>query len=265
MRDIIAWHYKGTRFNIHVDTDQLLTGGADGVQLTWMDARVGDWVVTPRRGKAVEINALWYNALCVMGELSDDPEESKTYQQNAAHSKTSFNELFWNARENALYDHVDGSYYNDDIRPNQIYALSLAFPVINDEHAKPVLKLVTDKLFTPRGLRSLSPENRAYVAVYGGYPWTRDSAYHQGTVWSFLMGPYIDALFFVEGDRAKPKATKIIKSFFEHLNERGIGTVSEIFDAQPPHAPRGCFAQAWGVGEVLRVAIEYKLFKSPDS
>jgi predicted glycogen debranching enzyme len=262
MRHIIAWHYKGTRFNIHVDTDQLLTGGADGVQLTWMDARVGDWVVTPRRGKAVEINALWYNALCVMGELSDDPEESKTYQLNAAHSKTSFNELFWNARQAALYDHVDGSYCNDDIRPNQIYALSLAFPVINEERAGSVLKLVTDKLFTPRGLRSLSPENRAYVAAYGGDPWARDSAYHQGTVWSFLMGPYIDALFFVEGDQAKLKATKIINSFFEHLNERGIGTVSEIFDAQPPHAPRGCFAQAWGVGEVLRVAIEYKLLTS---
>jgi predicted glycogen debranching enzyme len=265
LRDIIAWHYKGTRFNIHVDTDQLLTGGADGVQLTWMDARVGDWVVTPRRGKAVEINALWYNALCVMAGLSDDPEESKAYQQKAAQAKTSFNELFWNTRQAALFDHVDGSYCNDDIRPNQIYALSLAFPVINEERAKSVLKRVTDKLFTSRGLRSLSPDNRAYVAVYGGDPWARDSAYHQGTVWSFLMGPYIDALFFVEGDQAKPGATKIISSFFEHLDERGIGTVSEIFDAQPPHAPRGCFAQAWGVGEVLRVAIEYKLFKSLDS
>jgi predicted glycogen debranching enzyme len=260
MRDIIAWHYKGTRFNIHVDADQLLTGGADGVQLTWMDARVGDWVVTPRRGKAVEINALWYNALCVMAELSDDAEESKMYQQKASHAKYSFNELFWNARQAALYDHVDGSYYNDDVRPNQIYALSLAFPVISHERARFVFKLVTDKLFTPRGLRSLSPDNRAYVANYGGDPWARDSAYHQGTVWSFLIGPYVDALFFVEGDQAKQKATAIINSFFEHLNERGIGTVSEIFDAQPPHVPRGCFAQAWGVGEVLRVAMEYKLF-----
>jgi predicted glycogen debranching enzyme len=266
MRDIIAWHYKGTRFNIHVDADQLLTGGADGMQLTWMDARVGDWVVTPRRGKAVEINALWYNALCVMAELSDDPEESKTYRQKASQAKDSFNELFWNARQAALFDHVDGSYCNDDIRPNQIYALSLAFPVISEARAQSVLKLVTDKLFTPRGLRSLSPENRAYVPKYGGDPWARDSAYHQGTVWSFLMGPYIDALFFVEGNKARQRATEIVNSFFEHLNERGIGTVSEIFDAQSPHAPRGCFAQAWGVGEVLRVAIEYKLFdKNLDS
>jgi predicted glycogen debranching enzyme len=262
MRDILAWHYKGTRYNIRVDLDHLLTGGAEGVQLTWMDARVGDWVVTPRRGKAVEINALWYNALCVMADLSKDEAEIKLYQQNAAYTKYSFNELFWNPRQPGLFDHVEGSHRNDDIRPNQLYALSLAFPILNEDRARHVLKTVTDKLFTPRGLRSLSPDNRAYVPKYGGDIWARDAAYHQGTVWSFLIGPYIDALFFVEGHQAKEKARDIISSFFDHLNERGVGTVSEIFNAQAPHSPRGCFAQAWGVGEVLRVAIEYKLFEN---
>jgi predicted glycogen debranching enzyme len=260
MRDILQWHYKGTRYNIRVDSDHLLTGGSDGVQLTWMDARVGDWVVTPRRGKAVEINALWYNALCVMAELSDDEAEVKFYQQNAAYTKYSFNELFWNPRQAGLFDHVEGSYRNDDIRPNQIYALSLAFPVVHEERAKHVLKLVTDKLFTPRGLRSLSPDSRAYVPRYGGDPWMRDAAYHQGTVWGFLIGPYVDAMFFVEGDHAKERARDIIIGVFDHLDERGVGTVSEIFDALAPHIPRGCFAQAWSVGEVLRAAIEYKLF-----
>lgn len=262
LKDIIAWHYKGTRFNIHVDVDQLLTGGADGVQLTWMDARVGDWVVTPRRGKAVEINALWYNALCIMAEFATDEDESKEYQQKAVYTKHSFNELFWNAHEMSLFDHIDGSYRNDDIRPNQIYALSLAFPVIDKERAKFVLRVVKDKLFTPRGLRSLSPDNRAYVPIYGGDVVTRDGAYHQGTVWSFLMGAYIDAMFFVEGDDAKEKAKAIVTSFFRHLDERGIGTVSEIFDGQSPHAPRGCFAQAWGVAEVLRTALEYNIFEN---
>lgn len=262
LTDIITWHYKGTRYNIHVDHDELLTGGADGVQLTWMDARVGDWVVTPRSGKAVEINALWYNALCVIAELCDNTEDSKMYQDKAQRVKESFNKIFWDSRNAALFDHIEGSYRNDDIRPNQIYAMSLSFPVLAQDQAKYVVKLVTDKLLTPRGLRSLSPDHRSYAPRYGGDQWTRDSSYHQGTVWSFLMGPYIDALFYVEGETAKDKARQIIENFFEHLNERGIGTVSEIFDGQAPHTPRGCFAQAWGVGEVLRVAIEYKLFGS---
>lgn len=261
LRDIIDCHYKGTRYNIRVDGDQLLTGGAEGVQLTWMDARVDDWVVTPRRGKVVEINALWYNALRVMAELTDDASESNSYLEKAALTKTNFNELFWNARQLALFDFVEGSHCNDDVRPNQIYALSLSFPVVNEERAKSILKIVTEKLLTPRGLRSLSSDNRAYVPFYGGDRWTRDSAYHQGTVWSFLMGPYIDALFLVEKEAAREKAKKIINTFFEHLNERGIGTVSEIFDGQSPHVSRGCFAQAWGVGEILRVAMEYKLFE----
>ncbi len=263
LKDIIEWHYKGTRYNIHVDADELLYSGQDGVQLTWMDAKVGDWVVTPRKGKAVEINALWYNALSIMKELLTKVEnlkEAEIFKERAVRVHSSFNQKFWNESQSCLYDFVDGDYKNDALRPNQIYALSLPFPLLPKAKAEKVFNVVSKKLLTPRGLRSLSPDHKEYKAIYGGDQWHRDGAYHQGTVWSFLLGPYIDALVTIKGSKGKTEASTILKTFFDHLNEAGVGTVSEIFDAAPPHAPRGCMAQAWGVGEILRVAIEYDLF-----
>lgn len=263
LRDIIEWHYKGTRYNIKVDPDdELLGGGAEGVQLTWMDAKVGNWVVTPRIGKPVEINALWYNALRCMElflEALGATEQAVEYKTKAEKVLKSFNEKFWNEKHKCLYDYIDGNVRNDDLRPNQVFALSLPFPLISNDRAKKVLQSVTDNLLTPRGLRSLAGSHKEYRPAYGGDVWMRDGCYHQGTVWSYLLGPYIDALFYVKGEKAKNEATRIVKKFLEHLDEAGVGTVSEIFDADAPHVPRGCIAQAWGVGEVLRVILRYRL------
>lgn len=266
LKEIIEWHYKGTRYNIHVDKDELLYSGQDGVQLTWMDAKVGDWVVTPRKGKAVEINALWYNALCIMAELLTEAgadKESETFKKRAVQAHASFNQKFWNKSLNCLSDFVDEDYCNEDLRPNQIYALSLPFSLLPKDKAQKVFDAVTEKLLTPKGLRSLSSDHKDYKPVYGGDQWHRDGAYHQGTVWSFLLGPYVDALINIKGSKGKVEALSIVSTFFDHLDVAGIGTVSEIFDADPPHAPRGCIAQAWGVGEVLRVAVEYDLLSIP--
>jgi predicted glycogen debranching enzyme len=263
LKDIVDWHDKGTRYNIHVDpNDQLLFAGQDGVQLTWMDAKIGDWVVTQRKGKPVEINALWYNALCVLDFLTAEVNGSSSlvYKVKAEKVFQSFNEQFWNKEYECLYDYVDGSYKNDDIRPNQLYAVSLPFSVLEEKYRTKVFEMARQYLLTPRGLRSLGAMNKAYQPNCCGDVWGRDSSYHQGTVWSFLIGPYMDALISLEGEKGKAEAAKWMTSFFDHLNEAGVGTVSEIFDGDAPYHPRGCVAQAWGVGEVLRVCLEYKLF-----
>ncbi|HEX6225436.1 MAG TPA: amylo-alpha-1,6-glucosidase [Chryseolinea sp.] len=264
LKDIIEWHYKGTRYNIQVDpSDELLAGGSDGVQLTWMDAKVGDWVVTPRRGKAVEINSLWYNALCTLGVLLvevDNAREAEAYGTKARRVRESFNRLFWNKAQNSLYDFIDGDQKNDEIRPNQLYAISLPFPLLEKDRAKKVFDTVTRYLLTPKGLRSLAPQSKDYKPRYGGNIWSRDGSYHNGTVWSFLMGPYVDALFYVKGEKGKKQAALLLQHFLEQLNEAGVGTISEIFDAEPPYLPHGCIAQAWGVGEALRIGVEYDLF-----
>ncbi len=261
--NVIDWHYRGTRYNIHVDADELLVAGEDGVQLTWMDAKVGDWVVTPRKGKAVEINALWYNALVIMSKLHDEEKQRLKYRDTAVKVKKSFNDLFWCESRQYFYDYVDGSHFNDDLRPNQIYAISLPFDLVPRERAYMAYVAVTDHLLTPKGLRSLSPGHREYKAHYGGNPWQRDGAYHQGTVWSFLLGPYIDALMKLYGDKGRSKAAAILETFMSHLDEGCIGSVSEIFDADAPHTPRGCVAQAWGVSEVLRVIHDHGIFSMP--
>jgi predicted glycogen debranching enzyme len=263
LRDIMDWHYKGTRYNIKVDPkDELLFGGQKGVQLTWMDAKVGDWVVTPRIGKPVEINALWYNALCSMEamalQLGNDAEATE-YRDKAAKVAKSFNSKFWNKEKGYLYDYIDGEYKNSDLRPNQLYAISLPYPLLPKAKAKKVFEVVSENLFTSKGLRSLAPSHKDYRHAYVGDLWTRDGSYHQGTVWSFLLGAYIDALMMVKGTNGKSEAVKTVNKFFEHLKEAGVGTVSEIFDADPPHTPRGCIAQAWGVAEVLRVVWKYDL------
>lgn len=257
LRDIIGWHDRGTRYNIHVDTDGLLYAGEVGVQLTWMDAKVGNWVVTPRQGKAVEINALWFNALAIYGHLADRLNlPAERFNERAAAVKEKFEETFWNEKVGGLYDYINGEYRDDAIRPNQIFALSLPFQLLEGSRAESVLQLVEEKLYTPFGLRSLSSDHPAYRLHYGGDQLMRDSAYHQGTVWSWLLGPYVSALVNVRGDEARQKARSILEAIKPHFYEGGIGTISEIFDAAPPELPRGCVAQAWSVGEVLRAYVE---------
>jgi predicted glycogen debranching enzyme len=268
LADVIEWHDRGTRYNIHVDQDGLLYAGEDHVQLTWMDAKVGDWVVTPRKGKAVEINALWFNALSIMAEFYGsfgNKARNAYFKERAAKVKHSFNEIFWNSELQCLYDFIDGTSKNQDIRPNQIYAVGLPFPIISKDRAQSVFNIVSEKLLTTWGLRSLNAENKEYKPHYGGDPWHRDSAYHQGTTWSYLLGIYIDALIYLEGNDGRSKAKSIIRTFYNHLDEAAIGTVSEIFDADMPHTPRGCFAQAWSVAEILRVALEYQLETETDT
>lgn len=255
--DIIEWHIKGTRYGIQVDTDGLLSAGEPGVQLTWMDAKIGDWVVTPREGKAVEINALWYNALMIMHELSKlAGKEEKHYKEKANLASKSFNREFINENSGTLYDVVRGLYKDSSVRPNQLFAISLPFELVKKNVAKAILKEVEQYLLTPVGLRSLSPLNYHYKPYYGGDGLARDSAYHQGTVWSWLLGPYMTAKIKIDGDSGKEEVRELLKGFERHLKEAGIGTVSEIFDGSEPFYPKGCIAQAWGVSEVLRVYVD---------
>jgi predicted glycogen debranching enzyme len=256
--DIAEHHLRGTKFNIHVDpNDGLLAQGQDGYQLTWMDAKMGNWVVTPRRGKAVEINALWYNALCLLAnwlrEISDDAS-AQHYDELAEQARVSFNNRFWFAEGGYLYDVVDvdgGSKNDSSCRPNQLFAISLNHPVLDAKRWKSVLEVVEKKLLTPVGLRTLSPDSPDYKPIYSGDLRSRDGAYHQGTVWAWLIGPFIDAWLKVHPhDRAAGR--KFLERFPEHLSEAGIGTIGEVFDAREPHVPGGCIAQAWSVSEVLR-------------
>jgi predicted glycogen debranching enzyme len=263
LKNIIDWHFKGTRYNIHVDEDGLLYAGEKGQQLTWMDAKIDDWVVTPRMGKPVEIQALWYNALNIFAdllEMNGQDEDANLVCINANNAKKSFLQEFWYETGNYLYDVIDENGKPDaSLRPNQLFAISLPFPMIESDKAKSIFKIIEEKLYTPVGLRSLPQDDERYVAIYGGDVFKRDSAYHEGTVWSWLLGPYIDAIMKSESKNKKEKAQKVIENFKYHLNEACISSISEIFDADKPHYPRGCVAQAWGVGEVLRVIREYDL------
>jgi glycogen debranching enzyme len=220
-----------------------------------MDAKVGDWVVTPRRGKAVEINALWYNALCLVAGWSRQehgPASASHFEQLADRVKKSFNDRFWFAEGGYLYDVVDGPGGNDSAcRPNQVLAISLPHHVLDKDRWAPVLDTVRRELVTPVGLRSLSPRHPDYKPQYHGDLRARDAAYHQGTVWAWLVGPFIDAWLKVHpGDRAG--ARRWLEGFDAHLSEACVGSISEIFDAEEPYRPRGCIAQAWSVAEVLR-------------
>jgi predicted glycogen debranching enzyme len=259
--DIIDWHERGTRYQIQVDVDGLLRAGEPGVQLTWMDAKVGDWVVTPRTGKPVEIQALWYNALCVLTGLAErfnDKINQKRFKQMAARAKRSFNAAFWNEAAGCLYDVVDDTERDAALRPNQIFAVSLPHSMLTQARAKQVVAAIESALLTSYGLRSLAPGHPQYCPRYNGDIPTRDGAYHQGTVWAWLMGPFITAYLKVNRQSAKAQrqARQWLAAFNEHLREAGLGQVSEIFDADAPHHARGCVAQAWSVAELLRVAIE---------
>ncbi|MDO8744579.1 MAG: amylo-alpha-1,6-glucosidase [Candidatus Brocadiaceae bacterium] len=262
LKDIIEHYQKGTRFNIHMDSDGLIYAGIAGVQLTWMDAKVGDWVVTPRIGKAVEINALWYNALKIMSFLAremDLSNESKDYTILAENVRKSFNDAFWFDEGRYLYDFINGETKNTAIRPNQVFAVSLPYTMLSKKRQRNVVEIVKEHLLTPYGLRSLSPKDRDYIGSYRGNVYERDKAYHQGTVWAWLIGPYISA--YAKAYAGNKDTLKYIKGlfvpFYEHLFDAGLGTVSEIFDGDPPHTPRGCISQAWSVAEILRAYFEH--------
>jgi predicted glycogen debranching enzyme len=254
--DIVSHHLQGTRFGIGVDpADGLLRQGAEGYQLTWMDAKVDDWVVTPRRGKAVEINALWFNALCLLSSWMSQLEIGDTLdlRRHAERARRSFNERFWFADGGYLLDVVDGERGDDPAcRPNQVFAISLDHPVLDEGRWAQVMSVVRERLVTPLGLRSLAPGHSDYKPKYFGDLRSRDAAYHQGTVWAWLIGPYVDAWLKLHPED-RPGARALLRGFEGHLNEACVGSISEIFDAEPPYTPRGCIAQAWSVAEVLRV------------
>jgi predicted glycogen debranching enzyme len=264
-KKIVAAHINGTKFGIHVDPrDGLLYQGVPGYQLTWMDAKVDDWVVTPRRGKAVEINALWYNALCLMeqwaGEMDD--RDRRAYGDRAARARQSFNERFWYADGGYLYDVVDSEQGGNDAkcRPNQLLAISLDHPVLERARWENVVRTVQQKLLTPVGLRSLAPDDPDFKPRYYGDLRSRDAAYHQGTVWGWLAGPYVDAWLKVYPDDVAG-VQKALDGFAAHLDEACIGSVSEIFDAEPPFTARGCIAQAWSVAELLRCWVKLSRYE----
>lgn len=260
LADIIAWHRRGTRYNIHMDeADGLLYAGEAGVQLTWMDAKVDDWVVTPRIGKPVEINALWYNALRLMAEFARQlGEDGNQYDELAARVEQGFIK-FWNAPMGYCYDVVDtpdlaqpqARNHDGSLRPNQLLAVSLPYSPLTPEQQRSVVDTCARHLVTAHGLRSLSPDDKAFVGQYTGDRHKRDGAYHQGTVWAWLIGPFVSAHLRVYGDREA--ARSYLMPLLKNLVDHGIGTISEIFEGDPPFAPRGCIAQAWSVAEFLRV------------
>ncbi len=257
LEDIVAKHVAGTRFGIHVDADDgLLSQGEDGYALTWMDAKCGDWVVTPRRGKAVEINALWYNALVALSTWEralGRPDEARALDGRAAQARASFNARFWFQGGGYLYDVLDGpdAPFDSSLRPNQLFAISLPHPVLDEARWPAVVEIVRATLLTPVGLRSLAPGSPGYQPTYHGDLRTRDAAYHQGTVWSWLIGPYVDALLRTYPER-QAEARASVVGLAGDLARAGLGQIAEIFDAEAPYLSRGCVAQAWGVAELLR-------------
>lgn len=259
LKQIISSYSKGTLYNIKMDKDSLISAGEEGTQLTWMDAKVGDWVITPRHGKCVEINALWYNALMIMSDLTKKfKEDTDEYKKVAEEAKRAFIKLFWNDDKKCLFDVIANDYKDDKIRPNQIMAASLSFPVLEGDIAKSVVDVVWKHLYTSWGLRSLSPKEHGYIGSYGGNQYNRDIAYHQGTVWTWPLGQFITAFMKANGYTIEngKKALMFIEPFKDHLRDAGLGSISEIFEGNEPTLPKGCFSQAWSVGEILRAYVE---------
>lgn len=260
LKEIVSAYEKGTDFSIYMEDDGLIHAGSGLDQITWMDVRVGDWVATPRHGKPVEINALWYNALRIMESLCEKfDEDASAYRTRANQVKESFNAKFWDSSNQCLFDVVDGDEPDDHIRPNQIYAVSLPFSLLPEEQEKAVVALVEKELFVGCGLRSLAPDHPDYHGIYCGALAKRDAAYHQGTAWGFLLGGFFSAYMKVNhhSSSAAENAVHMLEPVRKHLSDSGcIGSISEIFDGDAPHNPRGCYAQAWSVGEVLRCYCE---------
>jgi predicted glycogen debranching enzyme len=263
---IIDSYQQGSRFDIHADADGLITAGNEQTQLTWMDVKYDGAAITPRYGKAVEVNALWYNSLCWLAEFyghQNDIESAKLYQDMADKVKDSFCKLFWNEAAGCLYDCIlpDGS-ADASLRPNQIYAVSLPFSPLSPQQQKAVVDAMQKNLLTPFGLRTLNVEDSRYKGIYEGPQKERDQAYHQGTVWPYLLGPFVDSFLKVNGfsRKNKKKAAEFIRPLLQHLTEDGcLGQICEIFDGDAPHKPKGCIAQAWSVAELTRA---YKLINN---
>ncbi|MDQ3944579.1 MAG: amylo-alpha-1,6-glucosidase [Actinomycetota bacterium] len=256
LAEIVECHVAGTDFGIGADpADGLLRAGAPGLQLTWMDAKVDDWVVTPRRGKPVEINALWYQALCLLEEWAATESLAVGVDLTSLREtvRESFNRRFWYAQGSYLFDVVDSEDGGDDasLRPNQVLAVSLPHAVLRPDRWAPVVETVRRHLLTPVGLRTLNPGHPDYKANYDGDLRARDAAYHQGTVWPWLLGPFVDAWLKAFPER-RDEARAMVRGLHDHLGQAGIGSVSEIFDAEAPFTPRGCIAQAWSVAELIR-------------
>lgn len=259
LKEIIAAYEHGTDFSIYMEEDGLIHAGSGLDQVTWMDVRVGDWVATPRHGKPVEINALWYHALCLMEEWATRFEENGShYAALAAHAKESFAKEFWNEKDGCLYDVVDGLEGDATLRPNQIYAVSLPHRMLDADKEKKIVDKVYEKLYAKTGLRSLSPDDKEYHPTYEGCLDKRDHAYHQGTSWGFLLGGFLTAYVHVYGT-SKEVITRVdamLDATREQFYHGCIGSIAEIFDGNEPHTSRGCYAQAWSVGEILRAYTE---------
>jgi predicted glycogen debranching enzyme len=265
MKSILGWHIAGTRYDIHCGEDGLIEAGDPSTQLTWMDAKIGDYVATPRHGKPVEIQALWYNALRFTEELAKrfgDHAEAERLGAIAARTHHSFNTHFWNEEAGCFYDVVDGDLRDASIRPNQAIALSLGHTMVSPDRARQALAVIERELLTEVGLRTLARSDPQYRPHYEGNPFERDSAYHQGTVWPWLIGPFITAS--VRSDEgSREKAYNWLSGFITRMRDAGLGSIAEIFDGDEPHAPRGCIAQAWSVAEVLRALVEDVYCKAP--
>ena len=263
LADVMKYYKDGTRYDIRADGDGLITAGTAGTQLTWMDVKVDGYVPTPRHGKPVEINALWLNALLMVAEMEEklleDIHSAVILRKLADQVASSFVKAFWNPDGGYLYDVIQGDVRDASVRPNQIFAVSLPYSPLDKAQQKSVLDVVTDQLLTPYGLRSLSPKDPRYCPKYTGNRWQRDCAYHQGTVWAWLIGPYCDAYAKVNGTgkTQRKEIAKIIQPLLNHMDQAGLGSVAEIFDGNAPHRPVGCFAQAWSVSELLRVYDTY--------
>ncbi|MFD2201538.1 amylo-alpha-1,6-glucosidase [Shivajiella indica] len=249
MKGIIDGFIKGTDFNIHSLENGLIYGGMEGIALTWMDAVNSDGPVTPRTGCPVEINALWYNALCFYHELTGDGE----IKQLSEKVKKSFNEVFWDENRGYLADYVNGEYKDWSIRPNMVIATAVPYSPLEEGQMDAILEIAKSKLLTNRGLRSLAPDDPGYKGYYHGNQYSRDQAYHNGTVWAWLLGPFVDGYLRLHGKSGKHFVEKIIKGFDDVMTQYGVGTVAEIYDGDPPHRPKGAISQAWSIGELLRI------------
>ena len=262
LKEIITHHVKGTINDIYMDDDGLISAGSPETQLTWMDVKVNNWVVTPRHGKAVEINALWYNSLKIMEEISKKFNDDYSYYSNLADKvKKNFIKTFWNEQKSCLFDVIQDGKSLDDIRPNQIIAVSLPYSMLDKKRSMDVVKIVHKELYTPYGLRSLDRKNMKYIGKYEGDVISRDGSYHQGTVWPWLIGPFIEAYIKVNefSSKSKKKAKNMLELYYDHMLDKCVGSISEILDGDEFFIPKGCPAQAWSVAEVLRVYCEYLL------